>query len=147
MSETVLWGITGVSLGIAGAVGVFVIVMSAQITQMGFKLRNEDKDRRKLIQSMQKSTRIGAAYDATVVIRKFIEAEQEKLPEVFIETKDPDEPYMVYDLNLSRKWMRPIRILLEQELANGQHVVEESAESGSDEAEGTAVEESIGEPT
>jgi len=147
MSETVLWGITGVSLGIAGAVGVFVIVMSAQITQMGFKLRNEDKDRRKLIQSMQESTRIGAAYDATVVIRKFIEAEQEKLPEVFIETKDPDEPYMVYDLNLSRKWMRPIRILLEQELANGQHVVEESAESGSDEAEGTAVEESIGEPT
>ena len=147
MSETVLWGITGVSLGIAGAVGVFVIVMSAQITQMGFKLRNEDKDRRKLIQSMQESTRIGAAYDATVVIRKFIEAEQEKLPEVFIETKDPDAPYMVYDLNLSRKWMRPIRILLEQELANGQHVVEESAESGSDEAEGTAVEESIGEPT
>ena len=147
MSETVLWGITGVSLGIAGAVGVFVIVMSAQITQMGFKLRSEDKDRRKLIQSMQASTRIGAAYDATVVIRKFIEAEQEKLPEVFIETKDPDEPYMVYDLNLSRKWMRPIRILLEQELANGQHVVEESAESGSDEAEGTAVEESIGEPT
>ena len=147
MSETVLWGITGVSLGIAGAVGVFVIVMSAQITQMGFKLRNEDKDRRKLIQSMQESTRIGAAYDATVVIRKFIEAEQEKLPEVFIETKDPDEPYMVYDLNLSRKWMRPIRILLEQELANGQHVVEESAESGSDEAEGTAVEESIGDPT
>ena len=147
MSETVLWGITGVSLGIAGAVGVFVIVMSAQITQMGFKLRNEDKDRRKLIQSMQESTRIGAAYDATVVIRKFIEAEQEKLPEVFIETKDLDEPYMVYDLNLSRKWMRPIRILLEQELANGQHVVEESAESGSDEAEGTAVEESIGEPT
>ena len=147
MSETVLWGITGVSLGIAGAVGVFVIVMSAQITQMGFKLRNEDKDRRKLIQSMQESTRIGAAYDATVVIRKFIEAEQEKLPEVFIETKDPDEPYMVYDLNLSRKWMRPIRILLEQELANGQHVVEESAESGSDEAERTAVEESIGEPT
>lgn len=147
MSETVLWGITGVSLGIAGAVGVFVIAMSAQITQMGFKLRNEDKDRRKLIQSMQESTRIGAAYDATVVIRKFIEAEQEKLPEVFIETKDPDEPYMVYDLNLSRKWMRPIRILLEQELANGQHVVEESAESGSDEAEGTAVEESIGEPT
>ena len=147
MSETVLWGITGVSLGIAGAVGVFVIVMSAQITQMGFKLRNEDKDRRKLIQSMQESTRIGAAYDATVVIRKFIEAEQEKLPEVFIETKDPDEPYMVYDLNLSRKWMRPIRILLEQELANGQHVVEESAESGSDEAKETAVEESIGEPT
>ena len=147
MSETVLWGITGVSLGIAGAVGVFVIVMSAQITQMGFKLRNEDKDRRKLIQSMQESTRIGAAYDATIVIRKFIEAEQEKLPEVFIETKDPDEPYMVYDLNLSRKWMRPIRILLEQELANGQHVVEESAESGSDEAEETAVEESIGEPT
>ena len=147
MSETVLWGITGVSLGIAGAVGVFVIVMSAQITQMGFKLRSEDKDRRKLIQSMQASTRIGAAYDATVVIRKFIEAEQEKLPEVFIETKDPDEPYMVYDLNLSRKWMRPIRILLEQELANGQHVVEESAESGSDEAEETAVEESIGEPT
>ena len=147
MSETVLWGITGVSLGIAGAVGVFVIVMSAQITQMGFKLRNEDKDRRKLIQSMQESTRIGAAYDATVVIRKFIEAEQEKLPEVFIETKDPDEPYMVYDLNLSRKWMRPIRILLEQELANGQHVVEKSAESGSDEAEETAVEESIGEPT
>ena len=147
MSETVLWGITGVSLGIAGAVGVFVIVMSAQITQMGFKLRNEDKDRRKLIQAMQESTRIGAAYDATVVIRSFIEAEQEKLPEVFIETKDPDEPYMVYDLNLSRKWMRPIRILLEQELANGQHVVAESAESGSDEAEGTAVEESIGEPT
>ena len=93
MSETVLWGITGVSLGIAGAVGVFVILMSAQITQMGFKLRNEDKDRRKLIQAMQESTRIGAAYDATVVIRKFIEAEQEKFPEVFIETKDPDEPY------------------------------------------------------
>ncbi len=147
MSETVLWGITGVSLGIAGAVGVFVIVMSAQITQMGFKLRNEDKDRRKLIQSMQETTRIGAAYDATVVIRKFMEAEQEKLPEVFIETKDPDEPYMAYDLNLARKWMRPIRILLEQELANGQHVVEESAESSSDEAEETAVEESTEEPT
>jgi len=147
MSETVLWGITGVSLGIAGAVGVFVILMSAQITQMGFKLRNEDKDRRKLIQAMQESTRIGAAYDATVVIRRFIEAEQEKFPEVFIATKDPDEPYMVYDLNLSRKWMRPIRILLEQELGHGQHVIEEPAESGSDEAEETAVGESIGEPT
>ena len=147
MSETVLWGITGVSLGLAGAVGVFVIVMSAQITQMGLKLRNEDRDRRKLIQSMQESTRIGAAYDATIAIRKFIEAEQEKLPEVFIETKDPDQPYMVYDLNLARKWMRPIRILLEQELAHGQHVVEESAESSSDDAAETVVGESTEEPT
>ena len=34
MSETVLWGITGVSLGIAGAVGVFVIVMSNVLIMM-----------------------------------------------------------------------------------------------------------------
>jgi len=128
MSETVLWGITGVSLGIAGTVGVFVLVMSAQLAKMGLRIRNEDKDRKRLVQNMQEATRIGAAYDATVAIRKFIEEEQEKLPEFFIETGDPDEPYMTYDLNLARRWMKPIRILLEMELAHGQHVVDESAE-------------------
>ena len=35
---------------------------------------------------------------------------------------------MEYDLNLARRWMKPIRILLELELANGQHVVSESSE-------------------
>ena len=129
MSETVLWGITGVSLGIAGTVGVFVLVMSAQLAKMGLRIRNEEKDRKRLVQSMQEATRIGAAYDATVAIRKFIEEEQKKLPEFFIETGDPDEPYMEYDLNLARRWMKPIRILLELELAHGQHVVSESAES------------------
>jgi hypothetical protein len=128
MSETVLWGITGVSLGIAGTVGVFVLVMSAQLAKMGLRIRNEEKDRKRLVQNMQEATRIGAAYDATVAIRKFIEEEQEKLPEFFIETGDPDEPYMTYDLNLARRWMKPIRILLEMELAHGQHVVDESAE-------------------
>ena len=129
MSETVLWGITGVSLGIAGTVGVFVLVMSAQLAKMGLRIRNEEKDRKRLVQNMQEATRIGAAYDATVTIRKFIEEEQKKLPEFFIETGDPDEPYMEYDLNLARRWMKPIRILLELELANGQHVVSESSES------------------
>lgn len=129
MSETVLWGITGVSLGIAGTVGVFVLVMSAQLAKMGLRIRNEEKDRKRLVQNMQEATRIGAAYDATVAIRKFIEEEQKKLPEFFIETGDPDEPYMEYDLNLARRWMKPIRILLELELANGQHVVSESSES------------------
>jgi len=128
MSETVLWGITGVSLGIAGTVGVFVLVMSAQLAKMGLRIRNEEKDRKRLVQNMQEATRIGAAYDATVAIRKFIEEEQEKLPEFFIETGDLDEPYMTYDLNLARRWMKPIRILLEMELAHGQHVVDESAE-------------------
>ena len=79
MSETVLWGITGVSLGIAGTVGVFVLVMSAQLAKMGLRIRNEEKDRKRLVQSMQEATRIGAAYDATVAIRKFIEEEQKKL--------------------------------------------------------------------
>ena len=129
MSETVLWGITGVSLGIAGTVGVFVLVMAAQLAKMGLRIRNEEKDRKILVQNMQEATRIGAAYDATVAIRKFIEEEQKKLPEFFIETGDPDEPYMEYDLNLARRWMKPIRILLELELANGQHVVSESSES------------------
>ena len=134
MSETVLWGITGVSLGIAGTVGVFVLVMSAQLAKMGLRIRNEEKDRKKLVQNMQEATRIGAAYDATVAIRKFIEEEQKKLPEFFIETGDPDEPYMTYDLNLARRWMKPIRILLEMELAHGQHVVDESAEEVVDES-------------
>ena len=129
MSETVLWGITGVSLGIAGTVGVFVLIMSAQLAKMGLRIRNEEKDRKRLVQNMQEATRIGAAYDATVAIRKFIEEEQKKLPEFFIETGDPDEPYMEYDLNLARRWMKPIRILLELELAHGQHVVSESSES------------------
>ena len=88
MSETVLWGITGVSLGIAGTVGVFVLVMSAQLAKMGLRIRNEEKDRKRLVQNMQEATRIGAAYDATVAIRKFIEEEQKKLPEFFIETGD-----------------------------------------------------------
>ena len=135
MSETVLWGITGVSLGIAGTVGVFVLVMSAQLAKMGLRIRNEEKDRKRLVQNMQEATRIGAAYDATVAIRKFIEEEQKKLPEFFIETGDPDVPYMEYDLNLARRWMKPIRILLEQELAHGQHVVSESAESGGEPAQ------------
>ena len=78
MSETVLWGITGVSLGIAGTVGVFVLVMSAQLAKMGLRIRNEEKDRKRLVQNMQEATRIGAAYDATVAIRKFIEEEQKK---------------------------------------------------------------------
>ncbi len=134
MSETVLWGITGVSLGIAGTVGVFVLVMSAQLAKMGLRIRNEEKDRKRLVQNMQEATRIGAAYDATVAIRKFIEEEQKKLPEFFIETGDPDEPYMTYDLNLARRWMKPIRILLEMELAHGQHVVDESAEEVVDES-------------
>ena len=134
MSETVLWGITGVSLGIAGTVGVFVLVMSAQLAKMGLRIRNEEKDRKKLVQNMQEATRIGAAYDATVAIRKFIEEEQKKLPEFFIETGDPDEPYMTYDLNLARRWMKPIRILLEMELAHGQLVVDESVEEVVDES-------------
>ncbi len=129
MSETVLWGITGVSLGIAGTVGVFVLIMSAQLAKMGLRIRNEEKDRKRLVQNMQEATRIGAAYDATVAIRKFIEEEQKKLPEFFIETGDPDKPYMEYDLNLARRWMKPIRILLELELAHGQNVVSEYSES------------------
>ena len=52
MSETVLWGITGVSLGIAGTVGVFVLVMSAQLAKMGLRIRNEEKDRKRQFVSL-----------------------------------------------------------------------------------------------
>ncbi len=83
------------------------------------KIRQEAKERHQVVEAIKEATRIASAYDATIAIRKFIETEQAKLPQFFVETGDPDEPYAPYDLNIARMWMKPIRILLETEFTYG----------------------------
>ena len=86
------------ALGLAGA-GFFLVITFSLLRVVGSqrrKLRQEAKER-----------------------RKFIETEQTKLPQFFVETGDPDEPYAPYDLNIARMWMKPIRILLETEFTYG----------------------------
>jgi hypothetical protein len=109
------------ALGLAGA-GFFLVISFSLLRVVGSqrrKIRQEAKERHQVVEAIKEATRIASAYDATIAIRKFIEAEQAKLPQFFVETGDPDEPYAPYDLNIARMWMKPIRILLETEFTYG----------------------------
>ena len=109
------------ALGLAGA-GFFLVITFSLLRVVGSqrrKLRQEAKERHQVVEAIKEATRIASAYDATIAIRKFIETEQAKLPQFFVETGDPDEPYAPYDLNIARMWMKPIRILLETEFTYG----------------------------
>ena len=109
------------ALGLAGA-GFFLVITFSLLRVVGSqrrKIRQEAKERHQVVEAIKEATRIASAYDATIAIRKFIEAEQAKLPQFFVETGDPDEPYAPYDLNIARMWMKPIRILLETEFTYG----------------------------
>jgi len=109
------------ALGLAGA-GFFLVITFSLLRVVGSqrrKLRQEAKERHQVVEAIKEATRIASAYDATIAIRKFIETEQAKLPQFFVETGDPDEPYAPYDLNIARMWMKPLRILLETEFTYG----------------------------
>ena len=109
------------ALGLAGA-GFFLVITFSLLRVVGsqrLKIRQEAKERHQVVEAIKEATRIASAYDATIAIRKFIETEQAKLPQFFVETGDPDEPYAPYDLNIARMWMKPIRILLETEFTYG----------------------------
>ena len=109
------------ALGLAGA-GFFLVITFSLLRVVGSqrrKLRQEAKERHQVVEAIKEATRIASAYDATIAIRKFIETEQAKLPQFFVETGDPDEPYAPYDLNIARMGMKPIRILLETEFTYG----------------------------
>jgi len=109
------------ALGLAGA-GFFLVITFSLLRVVGSqrrKLRQEAKERHQVVEAIKEATLIASAYDATIAIRKFIETEQAKLPQFFVETGDPDEPYAPYDLNIARMWMKPIRILLETEFTYG----------------------------
>ena len=109
------------ALGLAGA-GFFLVITFSLLRVVGSqrrKIRQESKERHQVVEAIKEATRIASAYDATIAIRKFIETEQVKLPQFFVETGDPDEPYAPYDLNIARMWMKPIRILLETEFTFG----------------------------
>ena len=109
------------ALGLAGA-GFFLVITFSLLRGVGSqsrKIRQEAKERHQVVEAIKEATRIASAYDATIAIRKFIETEQTKLPQFFVETGDPDEPYAPYDLNIARMWMKPIRILLETEFTYG----------------------------
>ena len=101
---------------------VFLVITFSLLRVVGSqrrKIRQEAKERHQVVEAIKEATRIASAYDATIAIRKFIETEQAKLPQFFVETGDPDEPYAPYDLNIARMWMKPIRILLETEFTYG----------------------------
>lgn len=109
------------ALGLAGA-GFFLVITFSLLRVVGSqrrKIRQEAKERHQVVEAIKEATRIASAYDATIAVRKFIETEQTKLPQFFVETGDPDEPYAPYDLNIARMWMKPIRILLETEFTYG----------------------------
>ena len=109
------------ALGLAGA-GFFLVITFSLLRVVGSqrrKIRQEAKERHQVVEAIKEATRIASAYDATIAIRKFIETEQAKLPQFFVETGDPDEPYAPYDLNIARMWMKPNRILLETEFTYG----------------------------
>ena len=119
------------ALGLAGA-GFFLVITFSLLRVVGSqrrKLRREAKERHQVVEAIKEATRIASAYDATIAIRKFIETEQTKLPQFFVETGDPDEPYAPYDLNIARMWMKPIRILLETELTYGAEAEDQTGEA------------------
>jgi len=119
------------ALGLAGA-GFFLVITFSLLRVVGSqrrKLRLETKERHQVVEAIKEATRIASAYDATIAIRKFIETEQAKLPQFFVETGDPDEPYAPYDLNIARMWMKPIRILLETEFTYGAEAEDQTGTS------------------
>lgn len=130
-----LVAIAGITLAIAGFAGVILMGMARTIWFLRRSLNNEERNRRDIIDNIKQALRITFAYDASLIIRKFIEQEQEKLPALYIKTDDPDEAYVPYHLNLTRRWMRPIRDMLERELTgdgrtlDGSHNGEASTEN------------------
>ena len=119
------------ALGLAGA-GFFLVITFSLLRVVGSqrrKIRQESKERHQVVEAIKEATRIASAYDATIAIRKFIETEQAKLPQFFVETGDPDEPYAPYDLNIARMWMKPIRILLETVFTYGAEAEDQTGTS------------------
>lgn len=115
MDHRALVFIAGASLAVVGVMAIILMSMARTIWSLKKALSGEERERRQIIDAIKQATRITCAHDVTVAIRKFIEQEQEKLPTLYIETDNPDAPYAPYDLDLVRRWMRPIRVLIESE--------------------------------
>jgi hypothetical protein len=126
MDHKMLVAIAGIALAIAGFAGVILMEMARTIWSLRRALNNEERNRRNIIDNIKQALRITFAYDASLIIRKFIEQEQEKLPALYIKTDDPDEAYVPYHLNLTRRWMKPIRDMLERELTGDERTLDGS---------------------
>ena len=123
MDATVWEVIAAISLAIAGVMLIILMSMARTIWSLKKARNSEERERRQIIDAIKQATRITCAHDVTVAVRKFIEQEQEKLPTLYIETDDPDEPYAPYDLNYAKRWMKPIRVLIENEFVWSEQTV------------------------